>query len=136
MVANTAPIFTDIPNIGFAPAITAANTAKDGTGTVDLVFTAGADGAFLQKLKIRPKGTNVATVLRVFLNNGATPTTATNNMLYDEIGLPATTNIETTAIVGLELAMNLALPAGWRVYVTLGTAVAGGYSVTAVGGNY
>jgi hypothetical protein len=136
MVANTAPIFTDIPNIGFAPAITAANTAKDGTGTVDLVFTAGADGAFLQKLKIRPKGTNVATVLRVFLNNGATPTTATNNMLYDEIGLPATTNTETAAIVGLELAMNLALPAGWRVYVTLGTAVAGGYSVTAVGGNY
>ncbi len=136
MVANTAPIFTDIPNIGFAPAITAANTAKDGTGTVDLVFTAGADGAFLQKLKIRPKGTNVATVLRVFLNNGATPTTATNNMLYDEIGLPATTNTETAAIVGLELAMNIALPAGWRVYVTLGTAVAGGYSVTAVGGNY
>jgi hypothetical protein len=85
MVANTAPIFTDIPNIGFAPAITAANTNKDGTGTVDLVFTAGADGAFLQKLKIRPKGTNVATVLRVFLNNGATPTTATNNMLYDEM---------------------------------------------------
>jgi len=136
MVANTAPIFTDIPNIGFAPAITAANTTKDGTGTVDLVFTAGADGAFLQKLRIRPKGTNVATVLRVFLNNGATPTTATNNMLFDEIGLPATTNIETTSIVGLELPMNIALPAGWRVYVTLGTAVAGGYSVTAVGGDY
>jgi hypothetical protein len=136
MVANTAPIFTNIPNIGFAPAITAANTAKDGTGTVDLVFTAGADGAFLQKLKIRPKGTNVATVLRVFLNNGATPTTATNNMLFDEVGLPATTNIETTAIVGLELPINIALPAAWRVYVTLGTAVAGGYAVTAVGGDY
>jgi hypothetical protein len=136
MVANTAPIFTDIPNIGFAPAITAANTNKDGTGTVDLVFTAGADGAFLQKLRIRPKGTNVATVLRVFLNNGATPTTATNNMLFDEVGLPATTNIETTAIVGLELPMNIALPAGWRVYVTLGTLVAGGYAVTAVGGDY
>lgn len=136
MVANTAPIFTNIPNIGFAPAITAANTAKDGTGTVDLVFTAGADGAFLQKLKIRPKGTNVATVLRVFLNNGATPTTSTNNMLFDEVGLPATTNIETTAIVGLELPINIALPAAWRVYVTLGTAVAGGYAVTAVGGDY
>ena len=136
MVANTAPIFTDIPNIGFASGITAANTAKDGTGTVDLVFTAGADGSFVQKLKIRPKGTNVATVLRVFLNNGSAPTTATNNMLFEEVGLPATTNIETTSIVGLELPMNIALPAGWRIYVTLGTLVAGGYAVTALGGDY
>lgn len=136
MVANVNPIFTDIPNIGFAPAITAANTAKDGTGTTDLIFTAGADGAFVQKLKIRPKGTNVATVLRVFLNNGATPATATNNMLFDEVGLPATTNSEVAAIVGNELPMNIALPAGWRIYVAIGTAVAGGYAVTAVGGDY
>lgn len=136
MVANTSPIFTDIPNIGFAPGITAANTAKDGTGTVDLVFTAGADGAFLQKLKIRPKGSNAATVLRVFLNNGATPTTATNNMLFEEVGLPLTTNTEVASIVGLELPMNIPLPATWRVYVTLGTLVTGGYAVTAVGGDY
>ena len=136
MVANTAPIFTDIPNIGFAPNITTANTAKDGTGTVDLVFTAGADGSFVQKLKIRPKGTNIATVLRVFLNNWGAPTTATNNMLFEEVGLPATTNIETTNIVGLELPMNIALPASWRIYVTLGTAVAGGYAVTTLGGDY
>jgi len=136
MVANVNPIFTDIPNIGFVNGVTAANTAKDGTGTTDLIFTAGADGAFVQKIKIRPRGTNVATVARFFLNNGATPATATNNMLYEEVGLPATTNIETTSIIGLELPMNIALPAGWRIYVALGTAVAGGYVFTTVGGDY
>ena len=136
MVANTAPIFTDIPNIAFVNGVSAANTAKDGTGTVDFIFTAGADGAFVQKLKIRPRGTNVATVMRVFLNNGGANTTATNNILYDEVGLPATTNTEVAAIVGNELPMNIALPAGWRIFVTLGTAVAGGYAVSAVGGDY
>lgn len=137
MVANTSPIFPLIPNIGFAPGITAANTAKDGTGTVDLVFTSDAtDGSRLEKLRIRPKGTNVASVMRVFLNNGSTPTTAGNNMLYDEISLPATTNSEVASIPGLEIPMNISLPPGWRVYVTLGTAVAGGYAVTAIGGDY
>lgn len=136
MVANTAPIFTLTPNIGFAPNITLANTAKDGTGTTDLVFTAGADGAFVQKLVIRPRGTCAATVVRIFLNNGATPGTATNNMLYAEIALASTANIETTSIIGTEFQMNIAIPAGWRIYVALGTAVAGGYAVTTVGGNY
>lgn len=136
MVANVTPIFTLTPNIGFAPGVTAANTAKDGTGTTDLVFTAGADGAFLQKIKIRPKGTNVATVARFFLNNGSTPGTAANNMLFEEVSLPATTNTETASIVGNEIILNMALPAGWRVYVAIGTAVAGGYAFTAVGGNY
>jgi len=136
MVANTAPIFTDIPNIAFVNGITAANTAKDGTGTVSTIFTAGADGAFVQKLKIRPRGTNVATVLRVFLNNGGTNATATNNILYEEVGLPATTNTEIAAIVGLDLPLGIALPAGWTIFVTLGTLVAGGYAVTAVGGDY
>lgn len=137
MAANTAPIFPLIPNIGFSPNITAANTAKDGTGTVNLVFTADAvDGSRLEKLRVRPRGTNVASVLRVFLNNGGDPTTASNNMLYDELSLPATTNTEVASIAGLEVPMNMSLPPGWRVYVTLGTAVAGGYAVTAVGGDY
>lgn len=136
MPANTTPIFALTPNIGFAPAITAANTAKDGTGTTDLVFTAGANGSNLNRIRIRPKGTNVATVMRIFLNNGSTPGTATNNMLFDEVGLPATTNTETAAIVGNEVVMGIKLPAGWRVYVTLGTAVAGGYAVTALGEDF
>lgn len=137
MVANTAPIFSRIPEVQWVNGITAANTAKDGTGTVDTVFTAdAAEGSYVERLVVRPRGTNVASVLRVFINNGSTNATASNNALFAEIGLPATANTETAAIAGLVVPLNIGLPPGYKINVTLGTAVVGGYVVTAVGGDY
>lgn len=137
MPGNTSPIFSKVARVEWAGGITAANTAKDGTGTVDTVFTADAtNGSYLQKLNVRPKGTNVASVLRVFLNNGATNATATNNVLIAELSLPATTLSEVAALSGNELALNIPVPPGFRVQVTLGTAVAGGYAVAGFGGDY
>ncbi len=137
MPGNNAPIFSKIARAEWVNGLTAANIAKDGTGTVDTVFTADlTNGSYAQKIVIRPRGTNVASVLRVFLNNGATNATATNNTLIAEIGLPATTNTEVAALAGLELPLNIPIPPGYRLQVTLGTAVAGGYAVTAMGGDY
>jgi hypothetical protein len=137
MPGNTAPIFTRVPDIIWAAGITAANTAKDGTGTVDTVFTADAtNGSFLQKLIVRPRGTNVASVLRVFINNGLTNATAANNCLIAEVSLAATTNTEVAAIAGFEVPMSLPIPPGYKINVTLGTAVAGGYAVAGIGGDY
>jgi hypothetical protein len=137
MVANTAPIFSKQAHASWVNGITAANTAKDGTGTVDTVFTADAtNGSFLQKLIIRPRGTNVASVLRIFLNNGSTNATASNNSLIHEVPLAATTNTEVAAIQGQEWSANIPIPAGYKINVTLGTAVAGGYAVTAIAGDY
>ncbi len=137
MPGNTAPIFSKIAHIEWVNGITAANTAKDGTGTVETIFTADAtNGSFLQKLIVRPRGANVASVLRVFLNNGSSNATAANNALVGELSLPATTNSEVAALNGYEYGMNIPVPAGYRLHVTLGTAVAGGYAVSAVGGDY
>ncbi len=137
MPANTAPIFSRTARINWANNITAANTARDGTGTVDTVFTADAvNGSFVNKLIIRPRGTNVATVMRVFLNNGLTNATAANNVLIHEIGLVATTASETASLFAAELPLNLALPPGYRLNVTLGTAVAAGLAVAVAGGDY
>jgi hypothetical protein len=137
MAGNNSPIFSKIAHVEWAGGITLANTAKDGTGTVDTVFTADAtNGSYLQKLILRPKGSNVASVLRVFLNNGAVNTTAANNVLVAEVSLPATTNTEVAALSGNELPLNIPVPPGYRVQVTLGTAVAGGYAVAAFGGDY
>ena len=137
MPGNTSPIFSTVARVEWAGGITAANTAKDGTGTVDTVFTADAtNGSYLQKLAVRPKGSNVASVLRVFLNNGASNTTAANNVLIAELSLPATTLSEVAALSGNELPLNIPVPPGSRVQVTLGTAVAGGYAVTGFGGDY
>jgi hypothetical protein len=138
MAANTNPIFTLVPDIQWGTtAITTANTAKDGTGTVLTVFTADAtNGGFVQKIRFRPAGTNVATVARVFINNGSTTSTAANNILYDEIGLAATTLSEVLSQIPYELPMNIALPPGYRILITLGTTVAAGYYVSVVGGKY
>ena len=137
MPANTAPIFSRTARIDWVNNVAAANTARDGTGTVDTVFTADAvNGSFVNKIILRSRGTNVATVMRVFLNNGLTNATAANNVLINEIGLVATTASETASLFASELPLNLALPPGYRLHVTLGTAVAAGFAVAAAGGDY
>lgn len=138
MAANTAPIFTLIPETQWgATAITTANTAKDGTGTVLTVFTAGAtDGSYVQRVRFRPSGTCVQTVARLFINNGATNATAANNILFDEITLSAITGSETAAQPSFEIPLNFALPAGYKLNVTIGTTVAAGWYVSAIGGDY
>ena len=137
MAINTSPIFSKKGDIQWsATALTAANTAKDGTGTVATVFTAGADGAYVQRLIARPLGTNVATVLRVFVNNGASNATVANNSLVAEMTLPATTLSEVASLPPFELALNFALPAGYKINCTIGTAVAAGFALTILGGSY
>lgn len=137
MAGNIDPIYTRKANIGITPTITAANTALDGTGTVATAFTADAtNGSFVQKLRFKALGTNVATVARIFLNNGATNATATNNVLYDEVSLPATTGSSTVSTLSAEIALAIPLPAGWKVNITIGTAVAAGWVVSGVGGDY
>lgn len=137
MAANTNPIFSLVGDVQWGAAITAANTAKDGTGTVTTVFTADAtNGGYVDYLRVRPAGTNGATVLRVFINNGSTNATAGNNTLFDEASIAATTNSESSAIAGTQIPIGFALAPGYKLNCTLGTTVAGGIAVTGIGGKY
>lgn len=138
MAANISPIFSRLPDVQWIGAVATANTTKDLTsGTIYLIWTADAtNGGRLEKLKIRALGTNVATVLRMWLNNGSTTATAANNTLYMEATIAATTVSEVAALADNEISLGLSVPAGYRVYVTIGTAVAAGLGVTGVGGKY
>lgn len=142
MAANTAPIYTLTPNFGGIgnTLTTAANTAFDGTGTVITGLTAGANGSFIQRICFRPQGgagnNNVATVARIFINNGSTQGTATNNMFCDEISLPATTGSATAALPPIDLPFNFVIQGGYKVNWCLGTAVATGYWAHVIGGDY
>jgi len=136
MTANVNPIYSRTPDVQWSEVAT-ANTAKDGTGTVVTVFTADAtEGGRVEKLKIRAKGTNTATALRVWINNGSSNATPANNTLYTEATIAATTLSEVAALVDNEIILNLALPAGYKINVTIGTTVAAGLHVCAVGGKY
>lgn len=136
MPANTKPLFPLTPVIGWAR-LTSANTATDGTGTVSTLVTAGANGQRVDTLICRAGGTNIASVLRIFINNGSTNATAANNTLYKEIALPATTADNADEIgPEIEVPLDISLPAGYKINACLGTAVAGGWSVTLPAGDY
>lgn len=136
MAANTAPIFPLTGNVGFGK-LTAANTNTDGTGTVLTLFTAGAEGGRVDKIRCRALGTNVATVVRIYLNNGSTTATATNNSLFTEKSLPATTASNSAEIgPAIDIDIGISIPTGYTITVCIGTAVSAGWQFTCFGGNY
>ena len=109
----------------------------DGTGTVvQISATAGSNGAFVETIDCLPVGTNTASVLRVFLNNGSTTTSATNNILFEEVSLPATTLTQVAGQAKITITVNRAIPAGYILYATIGTTVAAGWRVRAHTGDY
>ena len=145
MPANTIPIFPLNPKTTWG-ALATANTAKDGTGTVVQVATGATNGLKIDQIKVRAKGTNVATVLRFFVNNGSTPTTAGNNTLVHEVTIPATTLSEIAALTDIDVTIvknttETACPIPYLgpsevLYCTIGTTIAAGIQVTVSGGLY
>lgn len=134
---NTTPIYTASGDTQWAVSATTANTTKDlSSGTIFTAFTASATGGYVQRIRFKPLGNNVATVARIWINNGSASTTAANNTYWDDISLPSTTVSEVSAQPTFELPLNFALPANYKILVTLGTAVAAGYTITTIGGKY
>jgi hypothetical protein len=137
---NTTPVFTLTPNISWAT-ITAANTALDGTGSnVATCYTAGANGSWVNNVTIKSNtttATSAAATFRIFINNGSTPGTATNNTLLREYTLTSVTAIDTGGTLNWEFPLNLQLPAGYKILCTIAT-VAGssGFALTCTGADY
>jgi hypothetical protein len=145
MAANFNPIFTLTPDVsdnlttGFGGVMTTA--AADWTGisaNYQLIHTAGTNGSYIRRLRFKALGptNNVASVARIFINNGSVNTTATNNAFYGELSLPATTGTATAATVDLDYPMEFQLNPQFRIYVGLGTTVATGWVCTAIAAQY
>ncbi len=131
MPANTNPISPLTPADSWNPTpLVSANTALDGTGTVGTIITAGVNGTRVPRVRIVHRGTNVATVLRVFENNSLTNATPANNDLIAEVTVPANTLSQVAASIFLDIPLNIILKAGYKLLYTIGTAVAAGHSVS------
>lgn len=149
MPANTAPIYSATGAVDSVAANNAGlvvgptqNTSQTGSGTAGTdifkLFTAGANGSYVQKIRFRPVGSPAATVCRVFIST-STSTSTTNTWLYDEITLPAVTVSQTAASSVFELPLNFALDPNYLLYVTFGTSTGSagtGYSVVCIAGDY
>ena len=139
MPANTTPIFSIAGDIQWSHNVSVANNTGDLTsGTIYPVFTGGTNGSYVQKIRFRHTGANAAAVVaRVWINNGGTTGTATNNTLFDEITIAANATFTTNAAsINYELPLGFALPTGYIIYVTIGAAASGGIDVTVIGGDY
>lgn len=137
MAANTSPIFVRAPRQSYITTGTSANTLFDGTGTVATVFTADAtNGSKIETVTLANMGTNVATAVRFFVNNGSTNATAANNALVYEATWATNTASQVAASTIVTWQANLYMPAGYKLNVIIGTAIASGIMVSAAGGDY
>lgn len=144
MAANTSPIFTLTPKSGWAK-VTGVDGSMDGTDAdVKTVLTAGSDGSFINKLLVQPISTSGSTTtstaaLRIYLNNGSTIGTATNNQLIREYLLNIiTVNVAgTSPSIGYEIPLNMQIPASYVLAAGI-TAVAANtqWNITAIYGDY
>lgn len=80
----TSPAYTAIPRTERAT-ISAANTNRDGTGTIVNLFTAGANGSRVERITICATGTTTAGMIRFYLFDG------TNTDLWLEVSVTAIT---------------------------------------------
>ena len=138
MSANINPICIGIPNTGFTGALTVGNPAMDGSGTLSLLFTAGANGSFIRRIRIKALGTNSsANVIKIFINNGGPVGTPTNNTIWGEqpVGISTQNNTGATSS-DYDYLMNLVLKAGYAIYVCIGTSATPGWVASCEGGDY
>lgn len=136
MAANTTPIFPLTPVIGFGK-LTTANNVYDGTGTMVTLLTAGINGTRLDSVKVKQLGTNVSTVLRLFINNGSDNNVATNNTLLAELAIPSSTSSTYSALSeNLTLPLDISIPSGYVLNACIGVTIASGISVNVFAGDY
>lgn len=138
MAQNTSPIFVQVPKVQFAALATSAVTGTDGTdANVKTVFTADVtDGSKIETVTIKTTATNPnATVVRFWVNNGSSASTATNNTLIHEETVAIATVNAAAATAEYIWKPNLVLPAGYKLLAASGSSI-GGLQVTASGGDY
>lgn len=133
MAANVSPIFPETPVIGIATLTSATEITSRAniTGTTGLVqlTPVSTDGKRIDSIRVKGKGTTVASILSIWLYNGTT------SFLYDEIVIDAVT-ASNTAIsdLGSRTYSDLALPPTYQLYVS--QTVQTDVNVFANGGDY
>ena len=101
----TTPRFASTARVEYVQA-TAANTARDGTGTVPSVMTGVAAGTRVDRVIIQAAGTTTAGVVRLFLSHDG----GTTKRLIREVLVTALT--PSTTVAAFRAEIDMATPAG------------------------
>jgi hypothetical protein len=125
----TAPVFVGVPKTWQA-AISAANTNRDGSGTLVTLVSAGTSGSRIDKLRAVASGTTTPGVIRYFISDG------TNKYLIKERLVAAITPSALVAVYEDDVTFGdgLVLPVGWSLAAA--THNAESFKVFAQGGDF
>lgn len=105
--------------------ISAANTNRDGTGTIVTVLSAGTSGSRIDDIVITATGTTTAGMVRLFLHDG------TNARLFREVPVTAITPSGTVQAFTASLSnIALVLASGWSLRAATHNAEAFNVAVT------
>ena len=104
------PQYVGTPKNGIAQ-VSVANPARDGTGTLQTVYTAGANGSRIDSLQVQAVATITSGMIRFFISDG------TQNRLILELPVLATTPSATIPAWGASVEFNngLILQANWQL---------------------
>ena len=91
------PAYTATPRTERAT-LSAANTNRDGTGTIVNLFTAGANGSRVERITVCATGTTTAGMIRFYLYDG------TNTDLWKEVAVSGITPSATVLSFTFQLA--------------------------------
>ena len=104
------PSYAGTPKVGMANLAT-ANTARDGTGTIATVFSAGASGSMISRITVQATVTTTAGMVRLFLHDG------TSYRLWRET--PIAANTVSATVAGYSTAITptpaLFIPSGYSL---------------------
>jgi len=112
MAANTKPIFALRPKIAKCT-IATANTARDGSGTIGLLYTAPAGGSKITKIWYKARVTTTAGMVRLFITDNA----GNNIDLFEELSVSAITSSATVqSATGYVTYSDFQIEEGQRIY--------------------
>lgn len=129
-VPNSAPRFLLGENSSGNGQVTAANTNRDGTGTIVDILTAGPNGTEIESVRIQATGTTTVGVVRLFIHNGAA------YRLWKEVLVAAVTPSTSVDAFSAEVVptTKLILPFGYKFGASTHNAET--FNVFAHGGNF
>jgi hypothetical protein len=126
------PAFVATPAIGVND-VSTANTARDGSGTIETIFTADANGSRVEEIVVKATADPADSVVVIFLHDGS------NYFVFDEfdLGNPAAASTTVEAYRASRTYENLVLPSGWSVRASITVALTSGViNVFCFGGHF
>lgn len=129
MPANTNPVFTLTPRIGYAQ-VSLANTGRDGTGNISDILTGATYGTRIDKVTVTATGNTTGGMVRLFLY-----TTAVTR-LFLEISVTSATVSSTVQAFTQTVVFDhgIILPLNWKLQASTHNAET--FNIFAFAGDY